>query len=162
MPAHWARARAQHLGEATEGKRVLEAWRHRWQSSARPNAWDRVLRPPDPKVLKLYSSLRKAESSALLQFRTGCTGLAYFLFKARVPGVESGLCSCGRGSETPRHMLVHCLKESERREELRGVSGNLDFRKLLDTPEGAGVTSRWIVRSGRLYQFSLARALLYE
>ncbi len=159
----WARTRAQHLGGATDGKRVLEAWKRRWQSSARPDAWDRVLRPPDPKVLKLYSSLRKAESSALVQFRTGCTGLAYFLNKARVPGVESGFCSCGRGLETPRHVLIHCSKEAERREELRGVGrGRLDFRKLLDTPAGAGVASRWIVRSERLHQFSLARALLYE
>lgn len=60
-------------------------------------------------------------------------------------------------------MLIHCSKEAERREELRGVGrGRLDFRKLLDTPAGARVASRWIVRSERLHQFSLARALLYE
>jgi len=122
-----------------------------------------VIRPPDPKVLKLHSSLQKAESSALVQFRTGCTGLAYFLHKARVPDIESGLCSCGNGMETPRHILVHCQKEVARREELREVgSGRLDLRKLLDTPEGARVASRWVLRSGRLPQFSLARALLYE
>jgi hypothetical protein len=34
----WARTRAQHLGGATEGKRVLEAWKRRWQSSTRPDA----------------------------------------------------------------------------------------------------------------------------
>ena len=53
-------------------------------------------------------------------------------------------------------MLIHYSKESERRGELRRVGrgrGSLDFRGLLDT---------WIVRSGRLHQFSLARALLYE
>ena len=159
----WARTRSSDLGKATERKRMLEAWLRRWQATARPDSWDRVLRPPDPKVLKLHSGLRKAESSALVQFRTGCTGLARFLHKARVPGIESGLCGCGGGLETPRHVLVHCSKESERREELRRVGGGtLDFRKLLDTPEGTGVSSRWIVRSGRLHQFSLARSLLYE
>ena len=46
-------------------------------------------------------------------------------------------------------MLVHCSKESERREKLRRVAGGrLDFRKLLDTPEGTGVSSRWIVLFG--------------
>jgi hypothetical protein len=159
----WARTRSSDLGKDTERKRMLEAWSRRWQATARPDSWDRVLRPPDPKVLKLHSGLRKAESSALVQFRTGCTGLARFLHKARVPGIESGLCGCGGGLETPRHVLVHCSKESERREELRRVGGGtLDFRKLLDTPEGTGVSSRWIVRSGRLHQFSLAKALLYE
>jgi len=159
----WAKARASDLGKPTESKRVLEAWKQRWQSSARPDSWDRVLRPPDPKVLKLHSGLHKAESSALVQFRTGYTGLAYFLHKAHVPGVESGQCSCQGGLETPRHILIHCPKESEHREELRKVGGGrLDLRKLLDTPEGAKVTSRWIVRSRCLHQFSLARALLYE
>ena len=80
-----------------------------------------------------------------------------------MPGVESGLCNCGNSFETPRHILIHCEKEQAQREELRRVGGgDLDFKKLLDTPEGAGVTSRWIVRSGRLSQFSLARSLLYE
>jgi hypothetical protein len=123
----------------------------------------RVLRPPDPKVLKLHSGLQKAESSTLIQFRTGCTGLAHFLHKTRVPGIDPGLCSCRGGLKTPRHVLIHCTQESERREELRRVGGgSLDFRRLLDTPEGAGVANRWVVRSGRLHQFSLARALLYN
>jgi len=124
--------------------------------------WDRILRPPDPKILKLHSGLQKAESSALVQFRTGRTGLAHFLYRARVPGVESDLCSCGNGPETPRHVLIHCEKEIEQRGELRKAGGGrLDLRKLLDTPEGARVAGRWVVRSGRLPQFSLARALLY-
>ena len=104
----WARTRSLDLGEPTEGKRVLEAWTRRWQASARSDAWDRVLRPPDPKVLKLHSGLRKAESSALVQFRTGCTGLAYFLYKARVPEVVSSLCSCKNSSKMLKHMLIHC------------------------------------------------------
>ena len=63
----------------------------------------------------------------------------------------------------PRHMLIHCQKEETQREELKIVGGGrLDLRKLLDTPEGAGVASRWVLRSGRLSQFSLAKALLYE
>jgi len=60
-----------------------------------------------------------------------------------VPGIESGICNYGGGPETPRYLLVHCPKQSEYKGELRKVSrGRLDFRKLLDTPEEAGVTSR--------------------
>jgi hypothetical protein len=80
-----------------------------------------------------------------------------------VPEIELGICSCERGLETLRHVLVHCLKKSEHRRELRRVGGgSLEFKKLLDTPERAGVTSRWIVHSRRLHQFSLARVLLYK
>ncbi len=158
----WARIRSLDLGKSTEKERVIEAWTRRWQASTKPDVWDRILRPPDPKILKLHSGLQKAESSALVQFRTGRTGLAHFLYRARVPGVESDLCSCGNGPETPRHVLIHCEKEIEQRGELRKAGGGrLDLRKLLDTPEGARVAGRWVVRSGRLPQFSLARALLY-
>ena len=80
-----------------------------------------------------------------------------------MPGVESGLCSCGNGSKTPRHVLIHCKKEESRRDKLRKADSNrLDLRKLLDTPEEAGLASRWVLRTGRLPQFSLTKALLYE
>jgi hypothetical protein len=159
----WTKARVLDLGKSTETKRVIEAWTRRWQANTKPDTWDRVLRPPDPKVLKLHLGLRKAESSVLIQSRTGCIGLAHFLYRVQVPGIESSLCSCTNGIETPRHVLIHCQKERGRREELKErCGGRLDLRKLLDTPEGAKVASRWILRSGRLPQFSLARVLLYD
>ena len=82
---------------------------------------------------------------ALVQLHTGCTGLAYFLHKARVPAFDSGYYSCGNRMETPRHVIVHCPREAERREELQGASRRLDLRRLLDTPEGVGVASWWII-----------------
>src|SRR4051794_22735705 len=75
----WSMTRSSNLNQLTESKRVVEAWTRRWQANIKPDTWDRVLRPPDSKILKLHSGLRKAESSALVQFRTGCTGLAHFL-----------------------------------------------------------------------------------
>lgn len=158
----WAEERILDLGENTESKRVLEAWVRRWLAG-KPDTWDRVLRPPDSKVLRLHTGLCKAESTALVQFRTGCTGLAYFLYRARVPGIESGLCRCGSGIETPRHMLIHCQMEELQRRRLREIcGGRLDLKELLDNPKYARAVSRWILSSGRLPQFSLATALLYE
>jgi hypothetical protein len=99
----------------------------------------------------------------LIQLRTGRTGLRHFLNKARVPGYESGQCSCGTGLETPRHVLLQCPQEAERREALRErQGGQLDFTSLLDTPKGVPIASRWIIRSGRLPQFQLAGTLLYK
>ena len=60
-----------------------------------------------------------------------------------MPGVESGLCSCGNGSETPRHVLIHCEKDELQREELKKVGSNrLNLRRLLDTLEEAKVVSQ--------------------
>ncbi|PQE33420.1 hypothetical protein CJF32_00011127 [Rutstroemia sp. NJR-2017a WRK4] len=79
--------------------------------------------------------------------RTGLTGLAYFLHKAKVPGWDSGICECEQVLETPRHILLYCPKERGRRTKL---GERVDFVRLLDTPEGAGMASRWMIQSGRL------------
>ena len=125
--------------------------------------WDQIKRPPDPAILQLHTSLRKAESSVLIHLRTGRIGLGYFLRKVRVPGYESDQCRCGTGQETPRHVLLYCLDEEEHRELLRGAQGqHLDFRKLLDTVKGAQAASRWMIKSGRIAQYQLAAQLLYN
>ena len=161
----WVRQRATDLGGDTipEKERVIRAWTRKWERIKR-NDWDQIQRPPDRKILKLHQNLRKAESSALIQFRTGRVGLARFLHTMRVPGYNSPECECGQGSETPRHVLCHCPLEEERRQSLRAVCGGrrVDLVQLLDTPEGAQVAGPWIVRSSRLSQFQVARVLLYE
>ena len=66
-----------------------------------------------------------------------------------MPGIESGICNYKRDPEMLKHLLIHHPKQSKYREELRKVSRDcLDFRKLLDTPEEAGVTNHWIVYLG--------------
>jgi hypothetical protein len=151
----------------TERQKVLVAWKTRWQEQEAKrkegDIWDQVKGPPDPKILKLHKGLRKAESSVLIQLRTGRTGLRHFLNRVRVPGYESGQCECDMGLETPRHVLLHCPHESERREALKeSQGGSLDFNRLLDTPRGAPVVSKWMIRSGRIPQFQLAGTLLYR
>jgi hypothetical protein len=81
---------------------------------------------PNRTVLKLHSGLRKAESSVLVQARTGRIGLAKFLYNRPVPGVLSAQCKCRNGEETPRHMALFCIEEAGRRQHLR-VGGRLDY-----------------------------------
>ncbi|PQE19210.1 reverse transcriptase protein [Rutstroemia sp. NJR-2017a BBW] len=118
-----------------------------------------IHRPPNKRILKLYSKLRKAESAVLIHMRTGRTGQVYFLNKAKVLGWDTGVYEYRQALETPRHMLLYCPRERERRTEL-GERAN--FVLLLDTPEGAGIASRWMIQSGRLRQFQVANSLLYE
>ena len=160
----WIREREKQTQERQPGqaipekKRVLVAWKERWQAretalqeQGKEDVWDQIKRPPDPAILQLHTSLRKAESSVLIHLRTGRIGLCYFLRKVRVPGYESGQCRCGTGQETPRHVLLYCPDEEEHREFLRGAQGqHLDFRKLLDTVKGARAASRWMIKSGRI------------
>lgn len=157
----WCSRRDKALGEGQrEVKRVFSAWEQRWEASPRTE-WDQIRQPPDKKVLKLHRGLKKAESSILIQLRTGRIGLAHFLHKARVPAYDTGQCQCGQGAETPRHILLYCPIERERRDAL-GARQERTFVRLLNTPEGAAKAARWTIQGGRIQQFLVARSLLYE
>ncbi len=102
--------------------------------------------------IKVWPRLRASLSNsfALIQFRSGHTGLNFFLNKVRVPGIDFKNCRCGQGRETPWHVLLNCsLKEDHR----HLLSPDPDFIQLLDSPKRAAKTAKWIIRSGRLCQF---------
>jgi hypothetical protein len=69
------------------------------------------------------------------------------------------MCECNGSLETLRHVLLHCPRESGRRTEL---GEHPDFVRLIDTPEGARIASKWMIQSNRLRQFQVANSLLYE
>jgi hypothetical protein len=117
--------------------------------------------PLNKAVLKLHSGLRKAESSVLVQAQTGRIGLAKFLYNRKVPGILSAQCRCGAGEETPRHMALYCIEEAGRRLGLR-TNGRTNYQQLIGTASGAKQFAKWLICSGRLGQFSLARSLLYN
>lgn len=119
------------------------------------------LYPPPPRGEETWGfnqGLTKACCSVLTQLRTGKTGLAAFLHRRKVPGVNSPLCPCGQGAETPKHILIQCGRFRGARTELE-YSGRVDIRHLLCTGEGARRLSHWWLKHGILQQFRLARAL---
>ena len=113
-------------------------------------------REPSKASLKLYSKLKKAESSALFQAYTGQIGLRKFLASARVPRVDLGDCLYGEGSETAEHILLYC----DNRRPTTWSQG-AQFRKLVSEPESGALVARQLIQCRRLGQFSLASRLLY-
>src|SRR6202165_2241995 len=96
---------------ASQGKTTKEAleisWEARWKRNyaARKQGArsSRVVQPADErpaftdKILKLHKNLTKAESSLLVQMRTGVIGLKAFLFRIGTRGVATPYCTCGTG-----------------------------------------------------------------
>jgi hypothetical protein len=153
----WADNRRAKLGDGK--KATLKEWQDRWQASQAISRWGSQADQEGPSInrLKLHNQLAKAESSALVQARTGRIGLAHFLSKARVPGYESPICSCGLDEETPQHVLLDCLLEEERRHWFPRAT----FQDLVSTPGNVAISAKWLIQSNRLSQFQLASRLLY-
>ena len=153
----WAEAREKWLG--TGKKAVQKEWKYRWLSTKRPRRWCSIASEQEPSSfpLKLHAGLYKAQSSVLVQLRSGINGLAHTLSKLHVPGFESPECACEEGGETGEHVLLHCPLEDERRAWFRGTS----FKELVTEPLRAYDTTRWVIKSGRLGQYSLANKLLF-
>lgn len=118
--------------------------------------------PPTDKVVELHKGLHKAESALLVQARTKKIGLAEFLYTQRVPGIDTAKCRCGAGHETPRHMALFCTEEADRRRELTDHTGKKwTYPQLIGSWEAVRSFAKWMMFSGRLGQFQLAKRLLY-
>jgi hypothetical protein len=140
---------------------VLTEWRKRWhEERGRKASWPEsiaALNQPSQSCLKLYSQLKKAESSAGFQASTGRIGLRRFQASARVPEVDSDECLRGKGKETAEHVLLHCDNTPQ-----RAWSRGAQFMKLVSEPAVVGQVARQLIQCGRLGQFSLASRLLYS
>lgn len=135
---------------------ALRRWTQRW--NRRKTGWGEThARPPEKTILQLHKRLLKSHSSAIVQMRTGKTGLRSFLHRRRVPGHDSPACSCGYHCETTKHVLIHCPDRGNREQLL--ANGRLDCEWLLNTPEGARKAARWWIGKDILNQNALAREL---
>ncbi len=109
----------------------------------------------------LHTGLAKAESSVLTQMRTGKIGLAHFLYTCRVPEILTAGCECGWRKQDVRHVLMFCPRFADRRQALIDAAGTNDLHRMLTTPKGAKVATKWLILTGLLGQFSLASEQLY-
>jgi hypothetical protein len=136
-----------------------QQWLDRWTSPAR------VITPAQEGDLfgnrfDYHSGLRKAESSMAVQLRCGKIGLNEFLYQMNVPTVRSASCLCGWRRQTAKHMLVFCPELARSRAKLVQQAGTSDFREMLGQIQGIRAAARWMVETGWLGQFSLAREQL--
>ncbi len=152
------------------------AWQARWENQRIGlQARNRRIADEDPptllftnKALEKHEGLTKAQSSLLSQARIGDIGLQDYLFKVKVPDVRTPYCSYGEGRETVEHLVIWCPDPPLQRPwEQRNIRSYRDLRTVL---RGVGAKSKglvrkvlgWLMDSGRLPEYSLARRLELE
>jgi hypothetical protein len=109
---NWVKKYQKDQGQATVDEVLAKEWEVRWRRQVE----GRLKRiadegPPDylftDKTLRKHQDLTKAQSSLLVQARTGAIGLRDFLFKQNVP-IPTPYCSCGEGRETVEYLVIWC------------------------------------------------------
>ncbi|GFF81637.1 hypothetical protein CNMCM6936_002299 [Aspergillus lentulus] len=140
-------------------QRIQQRWKKQWEieKGAKPT-W-RLIKAPYKKNLGLYKGLSKPHTSIIIQMRTMRIGLRHFLFKINAYGTD--WCSCGEGSQTPKHILLQCLLHVEARRKMiaklynvEGLRGKLsDYNALVSNPQAIRYIAEFMHQTGLLSQF---------
>jgi hypothetical protein len=145
---------------------MIRDWKVRWRTQRQGQTAAAAVDPRfERKDLRLHSNLTKAESSLLIQARTGKIGLKAFLFQRQVPGVVSPRCPCNGEKETVYHLVKECeeIRTPRNQSIIKYRNASLrDFRRALGEPSEAAQIVRWIIRTGRLGEYRIAAALARE
>ncbi|KAK7216951.1 hypothetical protein V2G26_004954 [Clonostachys chloroleuca] len=111
-----------------------------------------------PQSLKYYRHLDRAESTMLIQCRTGAIGLNSWLNKMnsdKKTYSSSALCPCKQGWHTVGHLFMRCPRLTEQRRSLIAEVKEFRLQNLLSSD--AKVASRWAVLNFGLDQFAWPR-----
>ena len=160
--------------EEYQSTEVIKQKMHDWFQHKRSQKWEsyRQRIPPAARTpaqeqelfegsFEHHQMLRKAESSAATQIRSGKIGLNAFLNKMKVPGIDPN-CKCGWPVQDAKHVLLFCPESRETRPRLLADSGTSDFREMLTSTKGIRAAARWIIQSGGLSSYKMASEQLQK
>ena len=103
----------------------------------------------------------KAESTLATHIRTGKISLKVYLYQQRVPAFESPECDCNNGTQTAKHVLMHCRSYQALRVRMFAAAATNVYEKIVQTAKGLKTATRMLIETGLLGQFELAGSLLY-
>jgi ribonuclease HI len=142
-------------------QRIQQRWKKQWETEKGAKPTRRLIKAPHKKNLGLYKGLSKPHTSIIIQMRTMRVGLRHFLFKIKAS--ETDRCSCGEGSQTPKHVLLQCSLHAEARRKMinklfdEGFRGNIsDYDTLVSDPQAIRYVAEFMHQTGLLSQFRQA------
>ncbi|TPX07961.1 uncharacterized protein E0L32_010416 [Thyridium curvatum] len=139
-----------------------------------------------PQSYKLYKGLSRAQSTMLLQCRTGCIGLAAYLFSIKADPdnvcpwttlplacvclsqanscnafqITSPSCPCGKGLQTVTHMFLYCPRLENARAQLIRETMNSNLKAWLT--RDAALATDWAIRHFGIPSFEWARSKIMQ
>ena len=152
--------------DQTPERAAQHQWQQRWTATNTQTGNNVAASVPLPKAfsgshLQLHAGLTKAQSSALIQARTGKIGLRYFLFHRQVPTIATPICPCSRGAHTVDHLFTSCNDPRSNRLREFDLATPAAVREglcSLKTGQPQAMAAA-LLRSGWLTEFRVAEAL---
>ena len=126
------------------------------RNTHRPATWTT---PWEQDRSKLYAGLPKAAATALFLMRTEVIGLNAWLASIQVLGILPA-CECGWVAQTVRHVVLHCPRHD--RLGLIEQCGTERLDEILSRPVCAARAARWLIKTGIMEQFKVAREIEEE
>ena len=145
-------------------QRTLKEWTKRWQRY-RATIPERRRHPAlrenaiSDTHLRRHGRMRKGDSALAIQLRTGNNGLAHFLHTVHAGNLTDASCSCGWRKQDATHILIACPLYADLRMDLFKRAGTGDSREILSSSKGIRAAARFMMATGLLPQFSLAREM---
>ena len=94
--------------------RANEQWAENWKTEKHGRTTFKLTPEPSAFVLHKFNTMSRAESSVIVQARTGKIGLRSYL---HLIGAENSRnCPCGEGAQSVQHILLCCPEFEELRE----------------------------------------------
>ena len=126
-------------------------WKTAWENAPHGRITFRLEPEPHKRVLTKFGGLRKAESSILIQCRTGKIGLKKYLYD--IGRADSPYCNhCEGSNQTVRHVLVDCTGFEPLKQQIFGRK-ILNLISILGDPAYAKRITNFMIRTRLLGQF---------
>ncbi|KAI1003651.1 hypothetical protein K3495_g4555 [Podosphaera aphanis] len=103
-----------------------------------------------------YHKLSRAQSSIATQIRSKHIGLNAYLYRRKIPRVESPICRCGYPTQNIRHMVMTCPQWAKGRGEVLRRAKDKSFEAMMNSPADMARVTQWILTQGWIEQFRLA------
>ena len=144
---------------------LKRAWEARWNLKPRRPQSDPQSRASDlaagqafnqEGLLALHKGLKKAQSLALVQARTGKIGLQAYLFHRHILKADTDQCPCRNGVQTPEHLFINCTDKKSASLRALGLTTNNSVRQALSSTNIALKLAKLLLESGWLPYFNTA------
>lgn len=136
----------------TFAETIKRKWEARWKESPRYAKMAKIdPKLPSPAFSKATAALSRAQSSVLIQLRTGHIGLNHHM--KRIKKTQNDSCpNCAGIAETIHHYLFDCPEYDHERHELGRRLGRdaKSLKFLLNAPKGIPEILRYVGKTGRL------------